>query len=179
MKSFRLGEDSLTVERLYQLSLCEKPDLVIEEKTWKRVKEYRKKVDDIVDSGRRVYGINTGFGYLSNVAIEDKDLVDLQINLIRSHACGVGELLSKQHSRALMILRAHTFCIGNSGVSAELVEMIVHLIQSDVLPCIPEKGSVGACGDLAPLAHMAMGLLGAGDVYYYGKTLPAKSVFSR
>ena len=81
----------------------------------------------------------------------------------------MGDLLSEQHSRALMILRAHTFCIGNSGVSEGLVRMILKLIEHDVLPCIPEKGSVGACGDLAPLAHMAMGLLGEGDVFYKGR----------
>ncbi len=128
-----------------------------------------------VAKGKTLYGVNTGFGLLSNVRIEDKDLESLQYNLLRSHAVGIGEPMKDEVSAAMLLLRAHNLSSGYSGVRVELIEQILALLNARILPVIPAQGSVGASGDLAPLAHLALPLIGEGDVSFNGKIMPARA----
>jgi histidine ammonia-lyase len=129
-----------------------------------RLKRVRGYVDEIVARGDAVYGINTGFGKLSDVAIPYHRLSELQTNLIRSHAAGVGAPLCEAEARAVMLLRANVLAKGRSGIRAEIVELLAGMLNADLWPMIPEQGSVGASGDLAPLAHLALSLLGEGEL---------------
>lgn len=122
---------------------------------------------------RAVYGINTGFGLLAHKRIADKDQKALQRKLVLSHACGTGELLSDTQVRLMMTLKINSLARGFSGVRLSVIENLITLLNNDVYPCIPGKGSVGASGDLAPLAHMAAVLLGVGDVRVQGDVIPA------
>jgi histidine ammonia-lyase len=125
-------------------------------------------------SGEAIYGVNTGFGLLSNVRVADSDLAQLQLNLLRSHAVGTGAPLSREKVRAMVLLRASTLTQGHSGVSVQLVEALIDLLNYDVTPWIPEQGSVGASGDLSPLAHLALVLIGEGRAYVNGKLVSGK-----
>jgi histidine ammonia-lyase len=124
------------------------------------------------------YGINTGFGALAETRISNDDLSELQHRLIRSHAVGVGEPLSREATRGLMLLRAHVLCLGYSGVREIVVERLVALLNAGVHPVIPSKGSVGASGDLAPLAHLALTLIGEGPAEYRGEILEGGDALS-
>jgi histidine ammonia-lyase len=138
-----------------------------------RMLRTRKVVEDIVGSGAVVYGVNTGFGKLSEVAIPNESLAELQLNLVRSHACGVGERMPEREVRAMMLLRANVIAKGFSGSRPELVDVLLAMLNADVYPPIPEQGSVGASGDLAPLAHLALGMIGEGTLIKGGRELPA------
>lgn len=131
-------------------------------------------VKQLIGTGRPIYAVNTGFGKLASVRIEDADLTQLQRNLILSHAAGTGELLSDDLVRLIMIMKANALAQGHSGVSWALVETLLALVNADVYPCIPAKGSVGASGDLAPLSHMAAALMGEGTVRHNGRVMPAQ-----
>jgi len=122
----------------------------------------REVVEAIVEDGKTVYGINTGFGKLADVHVPPDELQDLQLNLVRSHACGVGEPLGAPETRALMLLRANVLAVGFSGARPVVAETLIEMVNANVLPLIPSKGSVGASGDLAPLAHLAGGAIGEG-----------------
>ncbi|MEY2716845.1 MAG: Histidine ammonia-lyase [Planctomycetota bacterium] len=138
-----------------------------------RVAASRAVVARALSSGAAVYGLNTGFGSLSHVRIEHSRAVELQRNIIRSHAAGVGEYLPREVSRALMLVLAASLARGASGVRVETVERLVLYINNHIDPAIPSRGSVGASGDLAPLAHAALTLLGEGEVWHNGKVEPA------
>ncbi len=129
-----------------------------------KVRKSRKALMDLVDSGQKIYGVNTGFGSLLNVAIKNEDVVRLQSNLIRSHASGFGERLSDIHVRAMMLVRANSLCKGYSGVRPELIDMLIFMLNRRIHPVVPRFGSVGASGDLAPLAHVALAMTGEGFV---------------
>ena len=122
-------------------------------------------VRDIVESDRTVYGINTGFGPLCDVKISEEETAQLQYNLIISHAVGVGKPISKQLSKIMMITKIHAISKGFSGVSLEVIERLILMLEKDIIPAVPEQGSVGASGDLAPLAHLVLPLLGLGKVW--------------
>ncbi|MBK7995208.1 MAG: histidine ammonia-lyase [Blastocatellia bacterium] len=130
-------------------------------------------IDEIIQTEKVVYGVNTGFGKLSDVSIPTDKLRQLQINLVRSHAVGVGEPLSQAESRAMMLLRANVLAKGFSGVRLEVVETLCKLLNSGVNAVIPSKGSVGASGDLAPLAHLALVLIGEGEAFFKGERMPS------
>ena len=144
----------------------------------KRVAAAAKVVADVLASGDQVYGVNTGFGQLAHVRISDRELKHLQENLVRSHACGVGALLPDEVVRLTMVLKMATLAQGSSGVSTRLVDSFAALLNNRIYPCIPGKGSVGASGDLAPLAHMAGALLGLGDVRVDGEQLAASNALA-
>ena len=127
--------------------------------------ESRSAVKRILEKGEVVYGINTGFGALSSVTIEHDQLEQLQYNLIRSHACGVGDAMESEHVLMMMVIRANTLCIGHSGCRPEVVELLVRMINEGIAPIVPRIGSLGASGDLAPLSHMALGMIGEGDCH--------------
>lgn len=179
MTLFQLGENRLDAHTLVNLALTTNPPVNLPEASRNRLKKYRAVVDGVLERKEVRYGINTGFGYLAKVRIEESRLADLQLNLVRSHACGVGPAISDELVRALLVIRAHTFSLGHSGISPECVEMILKLLQHDILPMVPCKGSVGASGDLAPLAHLALGVLGEGRVRQNEKMLPAKEALQK
>lgn len=139
----------------------------------RRVEKAHAVVRSILDSGEQVYGVNTGFGHLKDISIPRDQLEELQLNLIRSHCAGVGPPLPAPATRALMLLRAHVLSRGHSGVRPLVIETLLAHLNADLLPIVPEQGSVGASGDLAPLAHLALALLGEGEVMLAGKRMPA------
>ncbi|MGE0173877.1 MAG: histidine ammonia-lyase [Oligoflexales bacterium] len=172
--TFRFGKDALTTETLYRLAAsCDVPGIVTDD-TWEKLNKLREDVEGFLKSGVASYGINTGFGFLSNVKINQGDLSALQQNLVRSHACGVGNPSSAEVVRGLLLLRVHTFCVGYSGISRQVVDTLLRFLKHDILPVIPEQGSVGASGDLAPLAHLALGLMGEGRCFFEGEVVDAK-----
>jgi len=132
----------------------------------------------VIDEERTSYGINTGFGALARKRISRDKVVQLQYNLVRSHSCGVGDPLSPNLTRRLMLLKANALAVGCSGIRAEVVETLLALLNADVLPLIPERGSVGASGDLAPLAHLALALIGEGEALHKGEVLEGRDVLA-
>ena len=138
-----------------------------------KIDSSRKVVEEIVAKGCVVYGISTGFGKLSDVHVPVEELRQLQLNLVRSHACGIGNPLSEPEVRAMIVLRANVLALGFSGIRLEVIELLCELNNRGVVPVIPEKGSVGASGDLAPLAHLALTLVGEGEAFYKGERMPA------
>ena len=135
-------------------------------------------IDDVVAAGEEIYGVNTGFGQLASVRISDDELVRLQENLVRSHSVGVGEDLDDDIVRLIMLMKVIALAEGFSGVRLELVNALCALINHNVYPRIPSKGSVGASGDLAPLAHMASVLIGTGEARVEGKLVPASEALA-
>ena len=133
----------------------------------------RRVVERAVRAGKRVYGVTTGFGRFADVAVPPAEIGTLQRNLVRSHAAGVGEPLPDAAVRAMMLLRANALARGESGIRVSTVETLLGMLAADVLPVIPGQGSVGASGDLAPLAHLALALIGEGKVRWKGRTMPA------
>lgn len=141
--------------------------------TAERIGAARAVIERAVASNATVYGVTTGFGSLANVRIEPAQADALQEAIVRSHATAVGRPLSREEARAMLLLRAHVLALGHSGVRAEIVERMVQMLNLDLVPVVPEQGSLGASGDLAPLATLALPLLGAGEVLMDGETLPA------
>ncbi|ETV82762.1 hypothetical protein H257_04559 [Aphanomyces astaci] len=139
--------------------------LELSTEAWAKVKSSREVVDNILREKKVAYGINTGFGLFSNVVISEDKLSELQENLIRSHASGVGEPLSPSATRMLLALRINVLSKGHSGISVDTLEQLVAAFNADCLSIVPEKGTVGASGDLAPLAHLALGMMGEGKMY--------------
>jgi len=144
-----------------------------------RVERSRSIVEGIVAEGRTVYGVNTGFGKLSDIRIEQSELRALQLNLVRSHSCGLGKPLSEAEARAMLLLRANVLACGFSGARAVLIDTLVAMLERRVTPVIPEKGSVGASGDLAPLAHLALTAIGEGEAFFEGERLASAVALKR
>ncbi len=153
-----------------------KEKINITPETEERIESAYKFVDRIVKSNRIVYGISTGFGKLVDIKIQDKDIDKLQMNLILSHASGIGKPLASDFVRGAMLLRLNVIAKGFSGVRIETFNLLKELLNRNIIPVVPEKGSVGASGDLAPLAHIALTLLGRGEVYYNGQIVPSMEV---
>jgi histidine ammonia-lyase len=168
---YQLTGTNLTLEALAQISKARvgEVQLSIDPEALEKMKASRKVVLDIVKNGKPVYGINTGFGALASKQIANEDLEQLQYNLIRSHCTGVGKAFSKEITRAIMLSRANCLIQGFSGVTPEIIQLLLDFINHGIHPVIPEKGSVGASGDLAPLSHVALALIGEGDVEFQGK----------
>ena len=143
-----------------------------------RVAENRSFVDRLVAGGETVYGVTTGFGRFANTRIEESQTRQLQRNLILSHAVGVGEPFAREVVRGMLLLRAQSLAHGSSGVRPVVVESLVKMLNADIHPVIPSQGSVGASGDLAPLAHMALALIGEGDVEVQGRVVPAREALA-
>src|SRR5713101_2446596 len=159
--TIELNGNDLTFEQLYAVALRgEKVSLT--RVAAERMNASRAVVDRLVASGKTAYGINTGFGKLASVRISAEQVRQLQVNLVRSHACGVGAPLSEAEMRAMMLLRANALAKGFSGVRPIVVETLCAMLNAQVHPVIPSQGSVGASGDLAPLAHLAQVVIGEG-----------------
>ena len=144
-----------------------------------RVSQSRAVIEERLQDGKSYYGINTGFGALAEVRIEDHKLKELQVNLIRSHACGVGSPLPPQIVRGVLCLRVQTMLRGNSGVRPQTIDLMKEFLNRDIVPIVPSQGSVGACGDLAPLAHIALTLIGEGEVFYKGQICAASQALEQ
>lgn len=144
-----------------------------------RMRQVRAHVDARVARGEPVYGVNTGFGKLSDVAIPPERLSELQVNLVRSHAAGVGPLLAEDEVRAMMLLRANVLSKGYSGVRPDLPELLLAMLNAGLYPPVPEQGSVGASGDLAPLSHLALAIIGEGDLLEGDRRDAAAAALSR
>ena len=144
-----------------------------------RVLASRKVIEEIIARGAAVYGVSTGFGKLSDVRIAHSELTNLQLNLVRSHACGIGNPLSESEARAMMLLRANVLALGLSGIRPEIIEMLCEMLNRRVCPVVPEKGSVGASGDLAPLAHLALTLIGEGEAFFRGERVESREALRR
>src|SRR5687767_11173525 len=133
----------------------------------------RRVVDDAVARGDVVYGVTTGFGSFADVVVPRDRLGQLQLNLVRSHAAGVGDPLDEAETRALMVLRANVLAKGYSGIRTQTLDLLVAMLNARIHPVVPSQGSVGASGDLAPLAHLALALVGEGDCVLDGRRVPA------
>ena len=144
-----------------------------------RIRRSRAVVEEILEQGQVIYGISTGFGKLSDVKIEPNALRQLQLNLVRSHSCGVGKPLAIPEVRAMIFLRANVLALGFSGVRVEVVNLLCQMLNRRVYPVIPEKGSVGASGDLAPLAHLALALIGEGESFFENERLASADALAR
>jgi histidine ammonia-lyase len=173
-----LNGNDLTFDQLYAVALRgEKVRLA--QVASERMNASRGVVDRLVASGKTAYGINTGFGKLASVRISTEQVRQLQVNLVRSHACGVGDALSKPETRAIMLLRANALAKGLSGVKPSTVETLCAMLNAGVHPVIPSQGSVGASGDLAPLAHLAQVVIGEGQAEFQGEVLPGGEALKR
>ena len=144
-----------------------------------RIQAARAVIDKMAAEDQKVYGVTTGFGHLSKVRIPHDQLQDLQHNLLRSHAAGVGEPLSEEVTRAMMLLLGASLARGNSGVRTEVVQLLLGLLNARICPIIPSRGSVGASGDLAPLAHLGLTLIGEGEVMLDGRRYPGKEALQQ
>ncbi len=173
-----LSGNDLTFPQLYDVAL--RGDQVqLTASAIERMKASRAVVDRLVASGATAYGINTGFGKLASVRISTEQVRQLQVNLVRSHACGVGAPLSEAETRAMMLLRANALAKGLSGVRPRVVETLCQMLNSKVHPVIPSQGSVGASGDLAPLAHLAQVVIGEGRATFHGEILSGGEAMKR
>ncbi len=167
-----LGAAPLTLAALRAIAREGVP-VFLDEKSLRGIIASRDTVQRVIASGRPAYGIITGFGRLSQTRIPVEELEQLQMNIVLSHAAGTGPLLDDATVRLILALKAAALAAGHSGVRPELVQLLVDLYNAGIYPCIPSKGSVGASGDLAPLAHLSLALLGIGEVRVKGRTLPA------
>mgnify|MGYP003317245573 FL=1 len=169
-KNFNYGKDKLTYKIAIKIAK-NKLDTALSSDQSDKISQSRKNVESVANSNKTVYGINTGFGALCNTIISADDSTLLQENLLKSHAVGVGKDVPKIISKLMMIIKVHSLCMGFSGVRREIIDRILWHISNDIIPAVPIKGSVGASGDLAPLAHLFLPLIGEGMVYYKGKKI--------
>ena len=154
--------------------------LALSEEARLNITKSRKYLDQkIKESDVPIYGINTGFGALCNVKITSEKLTILQENLVKSHACGTGERVSKSIIRLMLLLKIQSLSYGNSGVALETTERLIDFFNEDILPVVYEQGSLGASGDLAPLAHLALPLIGEGEVYYNNEIISGASILEK
>lgn len=153
--------------------------VVVPEKSLIRVRASRERIEKQLSDGKVIYGVNTGFGKLSDIEIEKEDIAKLQLNLLRADAVGVGDPLPKAVVRAMMVLRANALAKGFSGIKEDTLQLLVEMINKGVHPIVPCKGSVGASGDLAPLSHIAIVLIGEGKAEYEGKILSGGEALKR
>src|SRR5688572_13249491 len=164
MTPLLIDGENLTIENVHEVAF-ERRQVSVHPAAIEKIQKSRHVVESIVNDGQTVYGISTGFGKLSDVRIGKDEIAQLQKNLVRSHACGIGDPLSLEETRALILMRANVLAKGFSGVRSVVVERLCDLLNHNVYPVIPCRGSVGASGDLAPLAHLALVLMGEGEVF--------------
>lgn len=172
---FKYGIDRLTVSKVIAIAKGElKAGLT--EKAIEKVVSCRRKVETMASSKKAVYGINTGFGPLCDVQISTDETSKLQVNLLITHAVGVGNPIDKELSKMMMITKVHALCQGFSGIRLKVIERILYFIENNLLPVVPEQGSVGASGDLAPLSHLFLPLFGEGEFWYGNKIVSSDKV---
>ncbi len=177
METFHFGNE-ISPAQILDIIRTEKTLAISAEASEKTARCRRYLEDKINRESRAFYGINTGFGALCNTVIPASELEELQRNIVISHACGAGREVGRDVVKAMLILKIQNLCLGHSGVKTETVEMLCELYNRDILPVVYEMGSLGASGDLAPLAHLSLALLGEGEVYYKGRKTTAAEALS-
>lgn len=175
-KVFKYGEERLSVGLALDIARG-KIKGILTDKTIKTIQSSRDAVDKIVKKKETVYGINTGFGPLCTTLIGEEDTRKLQHNLLISHSVGVGNYINSEIAKLMLIFKVQSLAQGFSGVSVQTVERILWHVEEDIIPCVPEQGSVGASGDLAPLSHLFLPLIGLGSVNYQGETMATEKLF--
>jgi histidine ammonia-lyase len=173
--AFKYGEDNLSIG--LAIDICNGSCKgYITDSARRKITKNRSVVENMARNKQNVYGINTGFGPLCTTIISEEDTRRLQYNLLKSHSVGVGPLIDPELTRLMLILKVHSLAIGNSGISIEVLDRILWFIEKNVIPCVPSQGSVGASGDLAPLAHLFLPLIGLGKVFYKNEIVPASQL---
>ena len=177
-QNFFYGSDKLTVKKA--ISLAEgglqgklNADVIA------KITQSQQHVRAMVDANKTVYGVTTGFGILANTKINDEDAATLQYKILQSHSVGVGDAVPLEIARLMLITKVQALAQGFSGVQLSTIQRILWHLENDVIPVVPEKGSVGASGDLAPLAHLFLPLIGLGEVFYQGAKYKAQEVLNR
>lgn len=179
MSIYKITIDGLSIETIEQL-LAEKTQIALSDEAKTKIISCRKYLDKKLKEYKEpIYGINTGFGALYNHSVSEKDLGKLQRNLVMSHACGTGDWVPHEIIRLMLLLKIQGLAYGNSGVQLETVLRLIDFYNNDVLPVIYEQGSLGASGDLAPLAHLSLPLIGEGEMWVNDKMVPAKTVLKK
>lgn len=175
---FELSPGKLTINDICNLLDNDEP-IKLTENSYQNIDKSYQIVRKKVENNETVYGINTGFGLLANTKIAKQDLKTLQERIVLSHATGVGKPLDNKSVRLILLLKINSLAVGLSGVSKALITTLIEIYNAQIYPQIPEKGSVGASGDLAPLAHLALCLLGVGEVEYQGKMMPSEEALAK
>ncbi len=175
---FKYGIDRLTVQKAMAIARGEL-QATLDAKAIEKIQECRRKVEVMARGNKPVYGINTGFGPLCDTQITPEETCKLQENLLITHAVGVGDPIDKELSKLMLICKVHALSQGFSGVRIDVIERIMHFIENDVLPVVPEQGSVGASGDLAPLSHLFLPLLGEGELWIGDKIITTRDYYKR
>ncbi|MEN0059970.1 MAG: histidine ammonia-lyase [Bdellovibrio sp.] len=157
--------ENITLDKLYEVAHNPQIKAVLAPEAKEQMQKSRSYIEGRIASGEVMYGVNTGFGAFSSVRISDSEIEQLQRNLIRSHSMGVGAPFSKNETRAMMVLRANALAKGHSGIRPLVVEKILEFLNNDIIPVVPSQGSVGASGDLAPLSHLALAIIGEGEAW--------------
>ncbi len=165
MYTFEIQPGQITLNQLRQVAR-NKIHVTLATSAIPAINKSQALVNQMISEDHTVYGINTGFGLLANTRIEVEDLEELQRSIVLSHAAGIGKFMEDSTVRLMMVLKVNSLSRGFSGIRLSVIEALMTLINTQVFPCIPEKGSVGASGDLAPLAHMSAVLLGEGQARY-------------
>ena len=178
MKTIALDGKQLTLEEVLEVAEG-RAEVRIAASVAKKVKRSRDFIEKALEQGEKIYGVTTGFGMLSDQVIDQSQIEDLQRNLIRSHSVGVGPSFDEVTTRAIMLLRANVIAMGYSGVRMEVLKRLVDMVNKEVHPLVPEQGSVGASGDLAPLAHLASVLVGEGEAIFHGKVMSGKKAMEK
>nr|WP_299488138.1 histidine ammonia-lyase [uncultured Allomuricauda sp.] len=177
-KTFQFGEDHLTAGIAIGISKGNVKG-ILTDSCLERIKASQNRVQNIVDKGETVYGINTGFGPLCNTKISKEDTKILQSNILQSHSVGVGKPISERLSKLMLILKIHALAKGYSGIAETTIQRMLWHMEQDAIPVVPSQGSVGASGDLAPLSHLFLPLIGLGKVNYQGKTISTEELFEK
>ena len=178
-KAYKIGEKTLTISAITEIIASNTP-LTLSQKSKQKIRDCRKYLDEkIAKSDEPIYGINTGFGSLCNHKISKKELEQLQKNLVLSHSCGTGDEVPQEVVKIMLLLKVQSLSYGHSGVHLKTVERLIEMFNKNILPVVYQQGSLGASGDLVPLAHLSLPLIGAGEVYFEGKKKKSKSVLKR
>ncbi|MDP3114425.1 MAG: histidine ammonia-lyase [Candidatus Cloacimonadaceae bacterium] len=178
MQTILIDGNSLTLEQVEQVAAFE-AKVELTQACLEKVKKCREYVDKVISEGQTVYGLTTGFGKFSTIGIPVENIKELQLNLIRSHASSIGAAYSIEQTRAIMLLRIAVLAKGYSGIRIETLQTLVEMLNKGVHPVIPMRGSVGASGDLSPLSHLALPLLGEGEAEYHGEVLCGAEAMQR
>ena len=174
MDDLNIIPGKLTIDDIQRLSEND-IQIALDSSCWGKITEAQEFVKKIVDKNQTVYGINTGFGLLANTSIPINDLISLQRRILLSHAAGIGELLPDDIVKLILLFKINSLARGYSGIRRVVIETLVQFFNHGIYPCIPAKGSVGASGDLAPLSHMSLPLMGEGTVRYKGQIITGKA----
>ena len=175
---FNYGIDNLTIASLIKLA-SGKTKAILNDKAIEKIEASHQSVRKIVESNRTVYGVNTGFGVLANTSISDEDTATLQYKILQSHSVGVGDAIPLEIAKIMLITKVHALAQGYSGVQLTTLRRIIWHIENDIIPVVPEKGSVGASGDLAPLSHLFLPLIGLGKVFCNGEIRDTNQVLQK